>query len=182
MNRLAFATLAIAASTACAQPDAAGEKLADSTAATAASPATTAGRPDGLVAGTPAGGLEEWIDDITSGLKGLTEKAAADPPGAQRQALDLYVGRQEYIEIYWGTQGRLKPSTRAEELAGDVVDQETAFHDVLQTLTATPVDTSKLAQQLDTLNARLARTLSMAKQAGATMVPPGNSRAGSDVQ
>src|SRR5512142_505360 len=74
-------------------------------------PATPFSAPTTLAAGTPAGGLHDWITDVRRGLQGVTETAAVDPTRASKAALDLYLTRQEYIEMYWGTAGRLSRGT-----------------------------------------------------------------------
>ena len=91
----------------------------------AALPATPSSAPTRLAAGTPAGGLRAWIGDVRRGLDGVAATAAVDPERASRTALDLYLTRQEYIEMYWGTAGRL---SRGAELGPAVKEAETRFH------------------------------------------------------
>src|SRR5690606_30179442 len=52
--------------------------------------------------GLPPGGLEDWIADVRRGLAALPDQAATDPAAARVAAIELYAGRQEYIEIYYG--------------------------------------------------------------------------------
>jgi hypothetical protein len=131
-----------------------------------------------LIQGTPPGGLEDWVNEIVSGIAGLASAAETDAVAAQRRALDLYVGRQEYIEMYWGPQGRLKPDSGAAELGDAVLEAETKFHDVLQVLAAARLDTAKLRTDLTELDARLSRVLAQARQSHAVLIPPGNPPAG----
>ncbi|NJD09558.1 MAG: hypothetical protein FIB01_03600 [Gemmatimonadetes bacterium] len=81
--------------------------------------------PGGLAAGTPAGGREGWIGEVRAGLAGMPELAERDPAAAKNRALQLYVTRQEYIEMYYGTAGR---AVRGTELAEAVVTAESRFH------------------------------------------------------
>jgi hypothetical protein len=125
------------------------------------------------VANTPPGGLEDWVDEITTGTKDLAVRAASDPQGAQRAALDLYVSRQEYIEMYWGPTRPLHPGG-GNALGEAVLSAEQQFHDLLLALAVPPVDTAKVRLATDSLAARLARVVQIARQSGATMIPPGN--------
>src|SRR5687767_13502111 len=56
----------------------------------------------GLIPGTPNGDLDNWIADIRTGITEVARLAATDVAAAQRKALDLYVTRQEYSEMYYG--------------------------------------------------------------------------------
>ncbi len=171
-NGLLAATLALSA---CGNQAAANGAAADASAGAAPSEArTSAVAPPGtgLIQGTPAGGLEDWTREIKEGTRALTAQATTNAAAAQRRALDLYVGRQEYIEMYWGPQGRLKAATPA--LGASVLSAETAFHDLLQLLAFPPVDTMKMRTSVDTLALRMDRVLSEAKQANVPLMPPGN--------
>jgi hypothetical protein len=127
----------------------------------------------GLVANTPPGGLEDWARDIADGLRDLPNQAATDIPGAQRQALDLYVGRQEYIEMYWGPGRPLHPAADA-RLGEAVLSAEQKFHELLQMLAVQPLDTARVRSEVDSLGARLNRVVGIAKETGAVLTPPGN--------
>ena len=85
----------------------------------------------GLIPGTPEGDLADWVADIRSGLKEVASLAANDMPGAQRKALDLYVTRQEYAEMYYGVDGRNRASA---ELADAIETAEEKFHVVMKLL------------------------------------------------
>ena len=167
MNQLALVTTMICWSIGCAPSDRAANATDGS------EPATPPAALQELVKGTPPGGLKDWVGEIVQGLDGISARAAGDLATAQREALDLYVGRQEYIEMYWGEQGRLGP-TGPDELGVSVTEAETAFHELLQTLAATPLDTVKMNMKLDTLKAKMDRVLSLAEASGAPLIPPGN--------
>jgi len=98
-------------------------------------PATTvpasAAAPATLAAGTPAGGLRDWIAEVRQGLASVPAQATSQSGDAQRRALDLYLTRQEYIEMYWGEGGRL---TRGRELAPAIEEAENRFHLLLAAL------------------------------------------------
>ncbi len=90
--------------------------------------AASASAPATLAVGTPAGGLREWVGDVRRGLAGVPALAVRDAGQAQKRALDLYLTRQEYIEMYWGEGGRL---TRGRELAPAIEEAENRFHILL---------------------------------------------------
>lgn len=92
-----------------------------------------------LIEGTPPGGLEDWLGDIEAGLSEAESGPGADPARLQRRLLDLYVGRQEYLEMYWGPSGRLQ-GAGGEALGDAIVQLEAAFHELLQAVVAEPVD------------------------------------------
>lgn len=119
----------------------------------AAAPVAPAG---GLIAGTPAGDLDAWVDDIRRGIAPLPDLARTDGGAAGRQATDLYVSRQEYIEMYYGAGGRLKASAA---LGVEVEAAEARFHDVMKLLLAQPVDAAAVEQAVKALDAQQAKVL-----------------------
>jgi hypothetical protein len=90
---------------------------------------------DSLIVGTPPGDLEEWVADIRSGLKALEPLLESNRSEAHRQLLNLYVTRQEYLEMYYGPTGRMGPSA---ELGEAVKANETRFHDLMRLTSAMP--------------------------------------------
>ena len=162
------ALIAVAACLACYEP-------AEEDRTAAGNPATdTAAAAPGRIANTPPGGLEDWVRDITVGLQDVPTRVATDAAGAQRQALDLYIGRQEFIEMYWGPGRSLHPSGDP-ALGEAVLSAETKFHELLQLLAVQPVDTVRVRVEVDSLSGRLARVIELAKASQAVMVPPGKS-------
>lgn len=129
-----------------------------------------------LIPGTPAGGLEDWIAEIREGTTGIEIAAAEDATAAQRKALDLYVGRQEYLELYYGTNGRLTSGVEM-ELGEAVMENERRFHEMLQLLAVSPVDTAALRAKRDELHAQMDEVLELAKNVSVPLTPPGNSSA-----
>jgi hypothetical protein len=126
----------------------------------AAAPAGSAG---GVVQGTPPGGLGGWIGEIRSGLDTLAALARRDAAAAKNQALMLYVTRQEYIEIYYGTIGR---AVKDEALAEAVMTAETRFHELL-TVANQPdgtMDESALRSAAQALEDQYDRVLARAKE------------------
>ncbi len=98
---------------------------------------------------------------------GAPGRAAHDPARAQQDALDLYLTRQEYIEMYWGEGGRL---TRGRELAPAIEEAENRFHILLAALAprfATPADT--LRREIAALNQQYGRVLAAAAVAHVPM-------------
>jgi hypothetical protein len=126
-----------------------------------------------LIQGTPPGGLVDWIADIREGTSGIEVLAAEDATGAQRRALDLYVTRQEYLELYYGTNGRISSGV-AVELGEAVMENETRFHEMLQLLAVTPVDTAAVRVKREELHAQMDRVLEQAQTVSIPLTPPGN--------
>jgi hypothetical protein len=135
-------------------------------------PAAHAADSDALVppAGEiPPGGLADWIEDVREGLAALPARAAADPAAAQRLALDHYVGRQEYIELFYGANGRL---TAGETLGPAVMSAEAKFHDLMLLLGGSPPpDSTRVRAAVDALLAEYDRVLQEANRAGVPLDP-----------
>jgi len=168
---LVLGTAALVAG-ACGRADAAPD-------ATVPASAPAAANDSGLVAGTPAGGLEDWVSQVAEGLGKLNEQVSGDVQSAQKIALDLYVTRQEYIEMYWGAQGRLR-GEGTEALSALVLGAEDAFHDLLQQLAAEPVEAVAIRATTDSINSRLGRALEEARARGVALIPPGNPPVGGE--
>ncbi|MBI4520893.1 MAG: FTR1 family iron permease [Gemmatimonadetes bacterium] len=126
----------------------------------------------GGVPGQPAGGLRDWVGDVSRGFREVVALAqAGDVPAARSRALDLYISRQEYIEIFYGAGGRLVAPTHA-ALATTVEDSETRFHELLQLVNASPVDSAGLAAAMAAVEAQHQRVIAEAEAAGVPMMPP----------
>lgn len=136
------------------------ERNAEPPAQDAAVPAPAAGT--GLVAGTPEGDLEEWIADVQNGLDSVTQQASANSADRHRRVLDLYVSRQEYIEMYYGPGGRLTPTPQLSEA---VKLAETRFHEVMRLTGSTPPgEATAIAKAIEDLKKQYAVVLSEVKQ------------------
>ncbi|HET9986766.1 MAG TPA: hypothetical protein VFQ38_24530 [Longimicrobiales bacterium] len=137
--------------------------------------AARASVPGGLIPGTPAGGLQDWITDVRRGLAAAAERSASDPAGAQRQALELYLTRQEYIEQYYGTGGRLNAGPA---LGPAVKAAEDRFHEVLQQMRPGAGSAAGgLAGGVARLSAQYDTVLAAAKSAGVPLLPRGDAAA-----
>ena len=156
--------VAVAAGCARGEPEPAGQG-GEPGAGTSPGPGAPAegGAADGLVAGTPAGGLERWIAEIRSGVDTLPALAARDAAAAKNQALLLYVTRQEYIEIYYGNVGR---AVKDSSLAESVMTAETRFHELLQVANppAGAIDGAALRKAAGALAAQYDRVLERARE------------------
>src|SRR5688572_20473958 len=137
----------ICAITACAD---APESAQDETAASASAAAS------GLIPGTPEGDLDAWVNDIRTGIATLPAQARTNPDSAGRKTNDLYVTRQEYIEMYYGVGGRLKAS---EALGLDIETAETRFHELMKVFIAQPVDVAGVDNAVKALDAAQAKVL-----------------------
>ncbi|MCI0434302.1 MAG: hypothetical protein L0271_11795 [Gemmatimonadetes bacterium] len=123
------------------------------------------------VAGTPPGGLRDWVAAIRSGTAPLADDAVHDRAAAQRAALNLYIGRQEYLELYYGTAGR---EPHSETLGMAVMEAEARFHTLLQLLSVEPVDAAAVRAGVAALHDRLDAVVREADAAGVPEVLPGN--------
>lgn len=145
-------------------PVAAPRPASPGTAHPPSSPASAA-----LVPGTPEGGLARWIADVRRGLGGVLRLAAKDRAAAQKAALELYLSRQEYIEMYWGSAGKL---TRGPELPAAVKEAETRFHAILEQLQpGKTVDSARLRELTASLDEQYGQVLSAASRAGVRVDP-----------
>lgn len=175
MRRIALAMLlGVPLLTACDQQSdvgqEAGEPAAESMAAGGTD--TSAATAQGLIPGTPPGGLAQWVEDIRTGLEAVPAQAAEDRALAQRTALDLYIGRQEYLELYYGEVGRFK-ATQA--LADAITADERAFHRILEMVNPAAAGRptpEQIQAQIDTLDARLDEVMEEAEAAGVDVSEP----------
>jgi hypothetical protein len=122
-----------------------------------------------LIAGTPAGDLEDWVGEIRVGLdsvKGLVDNAVE----ANRRIVMLYATRQEYLEAYYGPTGSVSPS---ESLGTAVKTAETRFHELMKLTSATsPVPRADVERAIAALEAQMDVVLREAKSS------PGRLRSG----
>lgn len=127
----------------------------------------------GLVAGQPPGGLRVWVADIRAGLEEVVAQAeAADFGSARDRALQLYIGRQEYIEIFYGAGGQLV-SDEDRALAAAVKDSEARFHALLQLLNERPEPSpDRVTAAVTAVRAEHERVLREAEAAGVPPAPP----------
>jgi hypothetical protein len=121
------------------------------------------------IPGTPEGGLERWIGDIRSGIAPLPAMAATDPARAQQHALDLYLSRQEYIELYYGDRGRL---ARHPDVIDGVDAAEARFHELLRLLGRDPApERAEVADAVADLDGRLQELIALAREAAVPLDP-----------
>lgn len=123
------------------------------------------------VEGTPPGGLESWLSDITSGMPTEGSALTSEWRVLQQRLLELYVGRQEYVEMYWGPNGRLQGEGGL-ALGQSVLDLETAFHGVLQAVASVPMDTSSVLSAAAEVKREAAAVWEAAKVSGLPLSPP----------
>ena len=150
-----------------------GERRAVGEEAVVEADATSAdGSAEGLIPNTPPGGLEQWVADIRSGLEVVPAQVASDPALAQKTTLDLYVTRQEYLELYYGENGRYFATAA---LADAIARDEAAFHRILELVNPAAAGESAEADvraALDVLDARLDDVLAEARAAGVDLSRP----------
>ena len=124
------------------------------------------------IAGTPEGGLRDWVADIRAGLGDLPAVLRRDAAAAESTAVALYVNRQEWLERYWGTLGTLTKDA-APELGSAVMEAEARFHELLVLLAGSDrPDAARVDSALSALNAQLDQVLARATEAGVPLEPP----------
>lgn len=113
-----------------------------------------------LIPGTPAGDLGDWVRDIRSGIAEVPQLAVAD---AQKRTLDLYVTRQEYAEMYYGVDGRIKGSP---ELSDAIEGAEVRFHALMQLFTQSTPTASAVADAVTALDAQQSKVVELWQASG----------------
>jgi hypothetical protein len=115
-----------------------------------------------LIAGTPPGDIEQWIQDMRSGLDSVKAVISTNRPESHRRLLELYVTRQEYVEMYYGPSGRMSPQP---ELSTAVKLNETRFHEAMRLTGATPpASQESINQALSALDAQMGLVLENASR------------------
>ncbi len=129
--------------------------------------------------GTPPGGLRTWVADIQTGIAGLVETATTDVDAAAKQAVSLYVGRQEWLERYWGSYGILTQGV-APELGNAVMDAEARFHELMVLLAEKKPEPPQIESAVTALRAQLEVVLTKAEAANVALEPPAAAAQSSD--
>ena len=170
MRSLITLLAVIGLAAACAPPDGddtdtdtdtavAGDATADESA-----PST----PSGLIQNTPEGGVLDWVSDIDAGLDSVPELVGSDPSAAQGAVLNLYVMRQEYLEMYYGPGGRLEATP---ELAAAIDGNENRFHALMTELAKEAPDSGTVVALTDSLAAQTGRVRAAAEAVGRELSP-----------
>lgn len=120
----------------------------------------------GLIPGTPEGDLADWAADIRAGLDEVSVLVATDVAAAQRKALDLYVTRQEYAEMYYGVDGRNRAT---DELANAIETAEERFHVVMKLLANPAPALADVKSAVDALDEQQALVAKLWQQAGVSL-------------
>ena len=159
MNNAVYLILfAAALSTACDAPEAHQAAAA----ATATLPANHPAK-SGLIPGTPPGDLGDWVADIRTGIAGIPQTMRGDAAAAQRAALDLYITRQEYAEMYYGVDGRMGAS---DDLAAAIETAEERFHELLKLLAGPNASVDAVNSAVEALDKQQAIVVRLWHQAG----------------
>lgn len=163
-----LAVIGIAA--ACAAPD--GDET-DTDTDTATVESVTADEsapstPSGLIQNTPEGGVLDWLADIDAGLDSVPELVGSDPSAAQGAVLNLYVMRQEYLEMYYGPGGRLETTP---DLAAAIEANEGRFHALMTELAKEAPDSGTVLVLTDSLDAQTGRVRAAAEAVGRELSP-----------
>lgn len=168
MRATLFALIACSLTVAACDSPRGTQAVAASPAAEAAAVTPTTPTPAGLIAGTPEGDLGDWVKEIRAGIAKVPALVDSDPTAAQKAALDMYVTRQEYAEMYYGVDGRIKGSP---ELAQAIETAEERFHDVMKLLaTTTPKpDRAAVENAVDALDAQQKTVAKLFKASGLSL-------------
>ncbi|MEN8376046.1 MAG: FTR1 family protein [Gemmatimonadota bacterium] len=163
LTLLTVAALALLWVTACGSDADANDQGGPQAAERAPVPADAATR----APGTPDGGLADWITDIRATLDELPTDS---PATARQRVLDVYIGRQEFIELYYGPGGLLGPR---EELTASVAEAEARFHELMSTLGQDPApEPARVAELVNELDGQLDVVLDAAEVDGVPPAPP----------
>lgn len=123
----------------------------------------------GSIAGSSVGSsreeaaLVDLVEEIRSGIAPLAGTVKEDPDTARQTAVRLYVTRQEVIEARWGP----RSEEGAAPLAREVIEAETRFHELMETLSSTPPpDSTAVAAAVEALDRQLVEVLRAADRGG----------------
>jgi hypothetical protein len=119
---------------------------------------------NGLIPGTPAGDLGDWVREIRSGVAEARKLVKTDVAAAQKKTLDLYVTRQEYSEMYYGLEGRIKTNA---DLPQAIETAEERFHDVMKLLAAKKPSVEEVRTAMTALDKQQAIVGKLWKKSGA---------------
>jgi hypothetical protein len=70
-------------------------------------PGMSLGQDAAIAPGTPAGGYQDWVADLRSGLDRTVRVAGTDREAALHEVRELYASRHEYLQLYFGDGGVL---------------------------------------------------------------------------
>lgn len=121
-----------------------------------------------LWAGCEAGGA--GAGDAAEQAGAGDQAATAESGNARQDVLNLYLTRQEYIEVYYGPGGRLAPE--AEQLHAAVETSEARFHELMQLLGTDQADPARVEASVRALHAAHDRVLEEARAADVPLSPP----------
>jgi len=172
--RKTLVLVAVAASVAACGSDGEDDGAMDGAEAAATPDAATRPTPQRLP-GTPEGGLEEWVAEIRTGLSALPELVPESLAAAQQRTVQLYVGRQEWLERYYGTAGMLVADTSA-TLPRAVMDAEARFHELLQLVTEGAPTREAVRSAVGAVDAEFERVLKAARAESPPPIPAAGAR------
>jgi hypothetical protein len=133
-------------------------------AATSSAPASVSIPNNAIIAGTPAGDLDTWVKEMRAGIAQLPALLKDDVASAQRKALELYVTRQEYSEMYYGPHGRLRAT---DELASAIGTAEERFHALMKLLGTSNPSADAVKSAIDALDSQQALVSKLWQRTGA---------------
>ena len=119
---------------------------------------------------TVAAALAAAAMAVGCGAGGGAESAATlDAPAARKAVLDLYLTRQEYIEMYYGAGGQVG----APDAVDEIVDRsEARFHELMQLLGETPPPSAeRVSRAIMMVTSTHEELLTRARSAGVRLAP-----------
>jgi FTR1 family protein len=120
--------------------------------------------------GAPPGSMLDWISEMRTRVKVIPEMVAKDAAATQREVLDIYIGRQEFLEQYYGPAGTVSAGG---ELGDAVILAERMFHDLMGLVgKASGPEPAKVRLLTDSLDATLAKVSRLAVDKGVPLTPP----------
>ena len=124
--------------------------------------------------GIPTGSLPDWIAEMRKRVKCVPEIYEKDVGAAQREVMDVYINRQEHVEVFYGETGKVSGGG---ELGAAVMQAEAMFHELMTLTGATPKSEVAVVRKLtDSLDAQLGKVVSLAVEKKVALVLPDSLR------
>jgi hypothetical protein len=125
--------------------------------------------------GKPAGSMLDWVAEMRTRVRAVPEMLGRDATAAQREVLDIYIGRQEFLEQYYGPAGTVSAGG---PLGDEVILAERMFHDLMGLVgQGSGADVSKVRSLTDSLDKTLTAVARIAVEKGVLLTPPDSNSA-----
>jgi high-affinity iron transporter len=117
----------------------------------------------------------DWVAEMRTRVRAVPEMLGRDATAAQREVLDIYIGRQEFLEQYYGPAGTVSAGG---PLGDEVILAERMFHDLMGLVgQGSGADVSKVRSLTDSLDKTLTAVARFAVEKGVLLTPPDSNSA-----